>query len=145
MHSADFVQKASAEQERIAQREYQRLSDEGIARIRKAQYEAKEKDDREIEARFAELLKDEIATSVKALSKLPRGYKDVCEYVNKRLISRYYSTSATARYNEKMNCINFGVVASLGSLREAGFNVTNVIVRDPGDPRSSLYNVEKVQ
>ncbi len=123
---------AAMEQRRLAQLDSGRIASER----REAQATAT----RAEEARFAELLRNDEAISIKALSKLPRGYKDVCDFS-----TIVIATPRAPSEHDKLNCINFGEVASLYSLKQAGFNVTNIVERSPGDPRTTRYNVEKVR
>ncbi len=129
---------AAAEKRRVAKIEAERAAKEEQTLRTKNRLQAL--------ANEAEALRVAEAGSIKALSKLPRGYKDVCVFMipTSTVYVLGAATSGT-RKSEEMNCINFGVVASLGSLREAGFNVTNVFQSDPSEPRSSRYNLEKIR
>ena len=79
----------------------------------------------------------ERAAVVARLKKLRVGYKDVCEYVMKPLEGGFYTTT------ERLKCINLGEVPNLEVLKEAGFIVTNLQERRPGDRPSTAINVEK--
>jgi hypothetical protein len=121
-----------AEQRRLATLEKKRKLAE------KSDAEARER--QESRLIYAERKKVDEAISIKALSQLPRGYKDVCDFTEVVIATRRTPTES-----DELNCINFGKVASLTSLRQAGFNVTNLIERNPGDPRTSRYNIEKIR
>jgi len=114
-----------ATEKRLAQANADREANLGAQARKKADEERKKADE---------------AISVKTLSKLPRGYKDVCDFS-----ADVIATPRAPAEHDKLNCINSGPVASLSALRQAGFIVTNLIERNPGDPRSTRYNVEKNQ
>ena len=79
----------------------------------------------------------ERAAAVAKLKRLRTGYKDVCEYVMKLLDGGFYTTT------ERLKCINLGEVSGREALKEAGFIVTNMQERRPGDRSSMVINVEK--
>lgn len=79
----------------------------------------------------------ERAAVVAKLKRLRVGYKDVCEYMMKPLEGGFYTTT------ERLKCINLGELPSLEALKEAGFIVTNLQEKRPGERSSTLINVEK--
>lgn len=82
---------------------------------------------------------NERAAIVAKLKRLRVGYKDVCQYSLKLLDGAFYTTT------ERLKCINLGEVPSLEALKEAGFIVTNLQERQPGERSTTVINVEKFE
>ena len=122
---------AAAEKRVIAKIEAERFATEKREATRKANLETN--------LRLADMKKAAEAASVKALTKLPKGHKDVCDYAP-IVVAQPHAPSKS----DELVCINIGNVASLSSLRQAGFIVTNFIERKAGDPRTTRYNVKKL-
>ena len=106
-------------------------------RIKQAEREAQQENAR----RVAENKKAEAANKIRALTALPKGYKDVCEYN----FAELRAVGTLDPDASELACINSGAVPGLNGLKAASFIVTNVTERTPGDRSSSRFNVEKIR
>jgi len=124
----------------IEKRRLSNLMRERVADERRRAEQADREAQRERERREEENKKAAVANTIRALSALPKGYKDVCEY---NFVALREAGTLEPNTSE-LTCINFGTVpAGLSSLKTAGFLVTNITERKPGERSSSRFNVER--